>query len=99
MKKVLFALSLMTIGLNSYAQPPMIGGYIHKTDTAVVPKYPAYKVWLIAYNSTAGTLTAVDSLTIPAGTDVYPRPYGFYSSVNMTTTYMVKAAITNGPSS
>jgi hypothetical protein len=99
MKKVLFALSLMTIGFNSYAQPPMIGGYIHKDDTTVLPKYPAYKVWLIEYNSTAGTLTAVDSVSIAANSTVYPRQYGFYSSVNMTSTYMVKAAITNGPTS
>jgi hypothetical protein len=99
MKKVLFALSLLAISLSSYAQNPLIGGYIYKNDSNVTPKYPAYKVWLIEYNSTAGTLTAVDSLTIAANGTVYPRHYGFTSSVNMTSTYMVKAAITNGPTS
>lgn len=99
MKKVLFALSLMAIGLSSYAQNPLIGGYIYKQDTNVSPKYPAYKVWLIEYNSTAGTLTAVDSVSIASNGTVYPRHYGFFSSVNMTSTYMVKAAITNGPTS
>lgn len=93
MKKILsFSALLLSLSATKSMGQAAINGTI-VMDTTVGPASPQYKVWLILYNSTAGTLTAVDSTTVTS----YPHMYLFGSVP--AGTYRVKAALTNGPTS
>ncbi|MBS1687510.1 MAG: T9SS type A sorting domain-containing protein [Bacteroidetes bacterium] len=73
----------------------VIGGYINR-DTVTSPSDTAvYKVWLITYDSSTHIIQAVDSQTI-----ISPYTSTYYSfSGKPTGSYLVKAHITNGPTS
>lgn len=73
------------------AAPSAISGYI-AVDTGLTTTQ-VYRVWLIQYNSTNQTLTAIDTLTI---TNTPPNRYTQFSFANVTPgSYRVKAAILN----
>jgi hypothetical protein len=76
--------------------PNIISGYIFQDSTKAVAT-PQYKVWLIVYNSTAGTLTAVDSLTVTGTGMGYSTAYQFTGAASGS--YRTKAKLMNGPSS
>lgn len=72
----------------------IISGYIY-TDTSIISQ-PAFKVWLITYDSSTQILSAVDSLLLPSNNLGWTQ----YTFTNVPSdTYRVKAAITNGPTS
>jgi hypothetical protein len=77
-----------TITINN-APATDIHGWVFSDSTA--GGIDTLKVWLIQYDSTANTLTAVDSQTI--GTN----GFGYYNFTNVSGTYLVKAAIMAGP--
>jgi len=70
-----------------------ISGYIYK-DTLYSPTVADYKVWLVLYDSTTHLISAVDS-TLDTGS-----VYTYYQFTGVSAgRYLVKAAITNGPTS
>lgn len=72
-----------------------ISGYLIR-DSLVTPLDTAvYKVWLITYDSTTHIISAVDSQVVTS-----PWYYAYYSFPHVVAgTYLVKAHITNGPTS
>src|SRR5690606_12982330 len=72
-----------------------ISGWISQNDSTTIPKVdsPVYKVWLIKYDATANTLTAIDSLTTTTVVQGGSHPissYVFQSPPHGT--YRIKAA-------
>jgi PKD repeat protein len=70
-----------------------ITGTIYK-DTLYSPATADYKIWLIVYDSTSHMISAVDSTLDTGASSTY---YEFNNPPSNT--YLIKAAITNGPSS
>ncbi|MBA3830239.1 MAG: T9SS type A sorting domain-containing protein [Taibaiella sp.] len=72
--------------------PNTITGYIYR-DSSVGPHVPDYKIWLITYDSATSIISAIDSTTAIGS-------YANYTFDSVATgSYLVKAMITNGPSS
>lgn len=72
---------------NNYTPGSGISGNIYVGDT-VLQTADTYKVWLINYNATTTTLTAVDSLITSTASYAFTNP--------PTGTYLIKAAQLNG---
>lgn len=77
----------------SNAPATNVHGYVFSDSTAggAAGLLDTVRVWLIEYNATAGTLTAVDSQTLISNGAAY------YNFANVSGTYLVKAALFAGP--
>lgn len=91
--------SCQTITVGTVTPPSTISGYVFLDSTMQAPggATNAARVWLIQYDSLAGTLTAVDSqnITISSPNGMFA---GYYSFTGVAQgDYLVKCALLSGP--